>query len=736
MTYIISIRTTRTQFAIIGFATLLLTSQSARAWQDAPTAPTVTSDDDVKTVNITSKRQAVQTDIDRKVYNVSNDLQSVNGNAADVLNTIPSVQVDADGNVSLRGDNRIVILVDGKPSAQLSGSNAGDGLLQYSGNDIEKIEVMTNAPAEYAADGTAGVINIITKKNRQPGSTGAFMLNAGNDRRFVSDLSGAMNTHDVKLSGGIGLREDVRQRNIVTNVATPATGVVPAEISNENLNENARRLMPSLKGALAYRINEDQTLDVDFKLRQRSGYRYYNVQDVTQFASSSDGAISSDSFGHSDGHEWSLSGEQRLSFKQNLGSPDEALELSLHRTSDKERERYFLDTYYTIPEGQTAGSQTFQNHNFITDDFSMDYRNQISADKSVKLGYSFKHDSDNFDFTDSDVYPASGLLVPGSLQDNQFRYLQTIQAVYGSYQQTLGVWQILAGLREEQTDSQGDQLGSNQTFQHNYAGLYPSLHMEQQLDAHSILSFVYSKRLSRPDPEDLNPYIDYRDPQNLQAGNPNLLPQQSQSLEAGYRVETERQNYGITGYLKKISDSFTVETTLISPGVLLTTKANIPSAMSAGFELATDGPVTSALSYRVSSNLFYMQVEDTAPGAQGLASTTGINLKSSLDYRADAVDTAQVSFNRTDKQLTAQGYVAAINLVNVGYKRQLRSNLSLVATISDLFNGQRQLRYVNTSAMNETYSRFQEGRLVYVGINYTFGVSKKMKSEGFEYDQP
>jgi len=131
-----------------------------------------------------------------------------------------------------------------------------------------------------------------------------------------------------------------------------------------------------------------------------------------------------------------------------------------------------------------------------------------------------------------------------------------------------------------------------------------------------------------------------------------------------------------------------------------------------------------------------MQVEDTAPGAQGLASTTGINLKSSLDYRPDAVDTAQASFNRTDKQLTAQGYVAAINLVNVGYKRQLRSNLSLVATISDLFNGQRQLRYVNTSALNETYSRFQEGRLVYVGINYTFGVSKKMKSEGFEYDQP
>jgi len=142
----------------------------------------------------------------------------------------------------------------------------------------------------------------------------------------------------------------------------------------------------------------------------------------------------------------------------------------------------------------------------------------------------------------------------------------------------------------------------------------------------------------------------------------------------------------------------------------------------------------SALSYRFSSNLYYTQV-DTESASSSLSSTTGINLKASLDYRPSAIDTAQISFNRTDKQLTPQGTIAAINLVNMGYKRQLNSNLALVVTVSDVFNGQRSIRTVNTPTLQETYNRFQYGRIAYVGFNYAFGASKKSKSDGFEYDQ-
>jgi outer membrane receptor protein involved in Fe transport len=268
------------------------------------------------------------------------------------------------------------------------------------------------------------------------------------------------------------------------------------------------------------------------------------------------------------------------------------------------------------------------------------------------------------------------------------------------------------------------------------SGLYPSLNLERPLDAQATLSFGYSRRLARPNPDDLDPYIDRHDSQNLQGGNPNLLPQQSQSLEAGYRVEAEKQTYGVSAYLRRFTNSFTDLTTLAGPGVLLTTKANLPSSKAGGFEFNTDGPLARTLSYRLAGNLFYSQVDATALGASGLASTTGLNLKASLDYRPTAIDTAQLSATRADKRLTAQGYIAAINLLNLGYKRQLSPDLTLVATVSDLFNGQRQVRTVNTTTLTETYERDQAGRIAYIGLVYTLGAQKKSKSAAFEYDQP
>ncbi len=713
----------------------VLLGPSLRAWSapDTQAAPdTATVPSTPQTISITGKLKPVQTGIDRKVYNVANDLQSLTGNAADILNTIPSVEVDADGNVSLRGDNRVTILVDGKPSAQLSGARAGDGLLQFSASDIEKIEVMATAPAEYGADGTGGVINLVTKKNRKPGVSGTVMLNLGNQARGVGSANGAYNNDKLSLTGGIGLREDDRERITTTNVAALGQNGAATEFDKDSQDEHAHRLIPSLNGAIDYRLDDAQSLGFDFKLRQRSGHRYY---DALSDSTLPDGTLEGASIGHSDGHEWSLSGEQRLRFKQILSNPDETLELSLHRTTDIERERYALASMTTFPSVAPDGNQLFLNHAFMSNDFSADYRTPLGDDRTLKLGYSVKHDSFGYDNAGSILDPISGQLLSAASLNNQFLYLQTVQAVYGSYQQPFGKWQVLAGLRAETTRTEGDLLTSNLVNRQNYSGLYPSLHLERPLDEQATLSFAYSRRLSRPNPDDLDPYIDRHDSQNLQGGNPNLLPQESQSLEAGYRVEAEKQSWGVTGYLRQFKDSFTDLTTLVSPGVLLTTKANLPSSKAGGMEFNTDGPLTPALSYRLSGNLFYSQVDATALGAQGLESTTGLNLKASLDYRPTALDSAQVSATRADKRLTAQGYVAAINLVNIGYKRQLQPDLSLVMTVSDVFNGQRQQRIINTTTLSETYERDQAGRIAYIGLVYTFGAQKKTKASGFEYDQ-
>ncbi len=174
-----------------------------------------------------------------------------------------------------------------------------------------------------------------------------------------------------------------------------------------------------------------------------------------------DGTVSSASFGHDVGHEWSLSGKDGVVFQQILSSPKETLNLSVHRTTEKERERYTLTSYSTVPPGGSGGNQLSQNHYFTTNELGIDYKNFVSADETIKLGYRLSRDDDNFDNAGSSADPVAGTLASDPSLNNQFRYRQTFDAVYGSYQRELDGWQILTGLRAEHS-SGGNQLTSNQ----------------------------------------------------------------------------------------------------------------------------------------------------------------------------------------------------------------------------------------------------------------------------------
>lgn len=697
----------------------LLPLTSAPCAAEEPVPP-----QDTQQIKINAKVRQVANLIDRKVYKVSDDLQSVTGSAVDVLNNIPSVTVDADGNVSLRGEGNVTILIDGKPSAQLTGSKSGDGLLQFGASDIDKIEVMTSAPAEFRAEGSGGVINIITKKNRKLGSSGSFLANAGNQQRYVLGASVASNTEHLKLSGGFGLRQDDRLRIILTKLDEFAAGA--DQSSQDKLVEHARRLIPSIKGNVEYEFDATRSLGFDINMRERSGDRYFDESSSSSLASSTR---------HSDGHEWSMSGEQRVNYLQKFDGNDETLNVSLHRTTDVERERYaYLQTSLQPLPGQSV-DHLYLAHDFATVDASIDYRKVLSQERVLKLGYNYQHDDNGYGNAGDKLDPFSGQIDPNPDLTNQFRYRQAISALYASYDQTLGQWAASIGVRAEHTNAVGNQITTGIQNQRSYGGLYPSLHLERTLDETSGLSFGLSRRLSRPDPEQLNPFIDHQDIHNLRAGNPYLLPQDTWSIEGAYRVETDQRAYGVSAYLRHTRDSVTDVALVQSPGVLLTTKENLPQSKASGLEFNASGPLTPTLSYRLSGNLFRAEIDASALGATGLQTTSGLNVKGSLDYRPSKNVTAQLSLNRVDKRLTPQGYIGPINLVNLGYKHQLQPDLALVMTLSDAFNGQRFKRQLNTPSFAQTYQREQVGRIAYIGLTYQFGVASKAKSGAFEYDQ-
>jgi outer membrane receptor for ferrienterochelin and colicin len=697
---------------------------AAASAADAPEPATL------PTVSVTGA--AVRNRIDRKVYDLSQDLQRATGSAADVLNTIPSVEVDADGNVSLRGDSHVTILIDGKPSAQLTGSRAGDGLLQWSASAIEKIEVLSNPPAQYKAEGTAGVINIVTKKARPAGTSGSLQASLGNRERALLSGNGAYNSGPLNLSVGLGLRQDDRQRRVESLLRStdPSTG--QTEISHEISDQQMRRLLTSLKATLDYRLNDGQSLGVDLSARKRSGNRFFDQHDETQLAG---GSVTRASDRHSDGHEWSLSSEQTLRFRQLLRSPQEILDAVWHRSSDRERERYAYLNSFSLPVAPPSQDHLYLNHDLVTNALGLDYALTLSAGQKLKLGLAL--DSGDYGFVNAgdSVDASTGQAVANPVLSNQFDYRQEVKALYTSWQQTLGDWETLAGLRAEQSWGRGNQLTQGSSNQNRFSGLFPSLHVERALGETQTLSLGYSRRLSRPEPEALNPFIDYQDTHNLRAGNPALQPQDTQALEAGYRVEAAKQSYGLTAYARANRNSITDVLQVLGPDVVLATKTNLPKSLATGLEFNTEGRLAPQWTYKLGGNLFHTQIDATALGANGLKSTTGLNLKASLDFHPSSQDTAQASFSRADKRLTPQGYVDAINLVNVGYRHKVDEQLSFFATVSDLFNGQRFERHVNTGTLTQTYVRAQPGRVAYIGLSWLLGVPKKGKAATFEYDQ-
>ncbi|MDP9007942.1 MAG: TonB-dependent receptor [Pseudomonadota bacterium] len=689
--------------------------------------------DTLQEIVVTAQKSPVQRLIDRQVYDVTVDLQSTTGTAADILNDIPSVVVDADGVVSLRGDSNVTILIDGKPSALLTGAAAADGLLQLPASEIAKVEILTNPPAQFKADGAAGVINIVTKKASPNGPLGTIQASAGNDERYVLSASGNYNTGPMNFSGGIGLRQDDRQRNITDRRAAIDPTTQNLVLSQEDLDEHVRRLIPSVNAAMHYQIDDSQSLGLTLSRRERFGDRRFIQHDESALTT---GPPTSISDRNSVGQEWRLDSGEKIQFDQKLTRPEETLSIALQHSLVSEREHYDYANIYIVPVAVPSYDDLNLSLDLATTEFTVDYSLPLSNNRMLKLGFDFQEDHDDFGNSGDTVDPITGtrILIPAIT--NFFKYQQQIDSIYASYQTSIQAWSLQAGLRvEETTPSFPDVTGAG-AINHRYTRAYPSLHLDRALSVESTLSLSLGRRVTRPDPEAFNPYIDRQDTHNLRAGNPNLLPEDTQSFEIGYSVDTKGLSYGLTGYLRRNRNSVTDVTEVMSADVVLIAKENLAKDNAAGLEFTANGRFTSTLSYGVSGNLFHDQIDATALAATGLKSTTGLNAKASLDYHPTAADTAQISFTRSDKRLTPQGFVGAINLVNLGFRHQIHPHLSAIITVSNLFNGQILHRFVATPTLTDRYEREQVGQVAYVGIVYAFGASKKAKPNGFDFDKP
>jgi outer membrane receptor protein involved in Fe transport len=713
---------------LCGFTLVIVASSIVQAADGPPQAPAGS----MEAVVVTAQKLDVETLIDRKVYTVTSDVQSTFGTLSDVLSVIPSVDVDPDGIVSLRGDTNVLILIDGKPSTQFSGAAAGDNLQSIPAKDIERIEILTTPPAQFKADGAAGVINIITRKKRPEGGFGSAQASRGSGGRLGVGVDGSYKSGPLAVSATAGYRQDYRHRFIQSDLVAPDSTTAQLIDNKSFIDERIRREVPTVRFSGVYAFNDRQSLSGSANWADRGGLRTYTELND---GSTPGGVITSSARRLSSGHDPETDLDEKLGFSQKLRFPGETLDLSVHRSTSQQYEHYDYVNDSFIPPAATSYSNLSFHEDHGTTEFGADYVLPLSKTRSLKLGYAFEQDDYRFDNVGNNVDPLTGAQIIDPNLTNDFKFRQQINATYVSYQASAGVWTWLGGLRAEEVHTDAELLTNGLSTAGGYFRLYPSLHVDRSLSDESTLSFGASRRVTRPDPSSLNPYVDHEYTPNLQTGNPNLRPQFTQSYEVGYGYEGRGSSYGVTGYYRLNRDSATAVTEYLGNGLSLTTKTNLPRSDSAGLELSANGHIVRALIYGISGNLFYSQIDATALGMAGLQSTVGLNAKVKLDYRPTADDSAQITATRTDKRLTPQGYVSAINIVNFGYKRQLLTDLTAVITLSDAFDGQRYRRFAASPSFTQEYERTVLGRVLYVGFVYSFGSTRKDKQSNFEYDQ-
>jgi len=695
-------------------------------------APPDNSSTSIQTVVVQGQKLNVETTIDRKIYTVPEDAQSTLGTLSDILSVIPSVDVDPDGIVSLRGDTNVLVLIDGKPATQLQGANAGDVLQSIPASEIERIEVLTTPPAQFKAEGAAGVINIITRKRAAKESASASLTGSlGSGGRWLVGGNGSYGSKQFTASVTAGFREDFRERRIQSVVTGPDPTTGQLLESQSHADQVIRRNIPSVGFSTEYDPNDHQALALSGNWLSHGGLRTYTQYDVSTLES---GAITRSTRRLTSGHDPEDDYDAKLRFSQKFDKPGETLDFSVHRSISHQHEHYdYVNDSFVPPAPTYYNNLSFTEDQGITD-ADLDCALPLSKTQSLRAGYAFEQDDYGFSNVGANVDPVTGIETIDPTLTNQFRFQQRIHAAYLSDQGGVGAWNWLAGVRAEWTTNDALQVTDNVSTAHRYADVFPSVHIDRSLSDRSTLSFGASRRIARPNPIYLNPYVDHEYPPNLNAGNPNLRPQFTQSFDLGYGYEHADASYGLTAYYRRNNDSMTDVTEYLGNGLTLTTKTNLPRSDSAGLEFSATGHVFPKLLYSVSGNAFYNQIDATELGYPGLKSTTGLNLKAKLDYHPTVADSGQIIFTRTDKRLTPQGNVSATNIVNLGYKHTLTPALSAMATVSDLFNGQHYQRYVSTPTLTQVYERSVVGRVAWVGLTYSVGVTKKEKEPNFEYD--
>ena len=690
-------------------------------------------------VVIEERREFMEVGIDRTVYNTRDQLVSAGGDASQVLEEIPSVEVDIDGNISLRGNQNVAILLNGRPT-----SMTGEALITFlqglPATSVDRVEVIPNPSAKYEPDGMSGILNIVLRKDQDLGLGGSLTAGGGTQESY--NVGGSLNFIQGKFSSFVnygfrhGVRNSTGDRWQENRVADPLF-VIDEDDRGERGGDSH-----NLSTSIDYSMSDKNVLSLATRLSVRGGEQdglnAYRLLDANEVLMSSYDRTRL-------GDRTDLNQDYRLTFSRIVAPGTHELQAEVRYEKEKEEDEnsYALDGLRLGEVVPGVGTDSFrqrstQEENTGEGSLQLDYTRPLGNGK-LEAGYRGSIDLldsrfgvETFDY-DLNTY------LTDARRTNTFDYRQNIQAAYGIVQQEFGPIAAQIGLRYEQARTTFDLTTADERYENDYNSFFPSAFLTWELSRSETswkqLKFSYSKRISRPSTWRLNPFNDDLDPYSRREGNPYLEPEYTHAMEGSYVHFAGPVSLTLTPYYRQTINRIQWYEFINDQGVSITTFRNFDSSSSWGFESIGTLRLTDRLNAFGSFNAFRMQT-DGSNVESGLGNDAwGWSTRANTTLSVREGLSVQLSWFYRAPMDIENGRIGAFSRVSIGARQQLlneRATLSL--QIRDPFDMMQFNITRDTPRFYQESVRSFNARQVNLSLTYNFGRQRQQRRQRGNYE--
>ena len=689
-------------------------------------------------IEVIGEKTEIEIKLDKTVYNIGKDLTLKGSSVSDVLDNLPSVEVDIEGNVSLRGNESVRILINGKPSG-LVGISSNEALKQFPSESVEKVEVITSPSARYNAEGTAGIINIILRRSKLTGFNGSLSLNSGYPERYGVSANLNYRTKKLNFFNNVGYNTRTSEGSFI-NETEYYTDQAINNFLNENGVRDSERNSNYLNTGIEYFISDKTSLVGSYVSRKSDGFTN-NTNNVNQNFNT----ISKFSERLEKESEIDDTNEFSINLTHDFNKEGHVLTIDYQKEKSSENENGFISNSQLKPVFTKYLSEKVNTDEIQESElFKIDYVLPIKKDGQFELGFRRSNQYQDIYYL-AENEDLNGNFINDLNLSNTLLYNEKVNAFYTQYGNKKNKFSFLLGLRYEESKTTVKQLANNTNNVKNYNDFFPTLNLSYQIKENETITFGYNRRIRRARSYFINPFPSKSSATNIFQGNPNIDPTYSNGIDLGYLKRYEkltlngsvyyRKETGVFTFISENTGDFVLVNEILVP-VLRRTPINLASNKQIGLELNAN--FTQSKNWRLNGSLNFYESE-TLGEYMGITYdsknltwsgrlSNNLKLFSSVDW--------QTSFRYRAPQKTAVSERKASLYSNTAFSKDLsKDKITLTFKVNDIFEtGKWRIESFNENYKSYSESNWRGGRTLELNLIYRFNQKKKQSRNSGGYN--